>query len=209
MKDIGVCDNVYFEVQIAPCYDPFQLMDTFMADSEYLFALSLTVSEPRLDSQSNRFSWPVIHWFCDPNLSNEISIEEVETLFGVKVNLHTQTHVCGPPIKLLSTIVEINTMCGFDPALEGADICEYFDLPRMEIFENPVEVIADREFNQITLPEPVHDHRDKDPTDVTPVTHRLAEKEPPSSRTQNRLVVILIALNLVLLSLAIHYSIKV
>ncbi|KAK0232072.1 hypothetical protein EDD85DRAFT_939086 [Armillaria nabsnona] len=30
-------------------------------------------------------------------------------------------------------------MCGFDPALEGADICKYFDLPCMEIFENPFD----------------------------------------------------------------------
>ncbi|KAK0482430.1 hypothetical protein IW261DRAFT_1678303 [Armillaria novae-zelandiae] len=209
MKDIEVCHSVLFQLQISPCYDPFQLLDTFMADSEYIFALSLTVSEPRLDSQSSRFSWPVMHWFCDPNLSNEISVEEVETLFGVKVNLRIGGYMYHPSIKLLSTMVEINTMCGFDPALEGADICEYLDLPRMEIFENPVEVIADREFNQIASPEPVHGHRDKDPTDVTPVTYRLAEKEPLSSRAENRLVVISIALNIVLLSLVAYLFIGV
>ncbi len=110
-----------------------------MADSEYAFALSLTVCEPRLDSQSNQISWPVIHRFCDPNLSNEISVEEAEALFGIKVSLCAYARQYRVPRKIISTSVEINTMCGFDPALEGADICEYFDLPRMEIFKNPVE----------------------------------------------------------------------
>ncbi|KAK0496521.1 hypothetical protein EDD18DRAFT_208734 [Armillaria luteobubalina] len=209
MKDVEVCHHVLFEVQITSCYDPFQLLDTFMADSEYTFALSLTVSEPRLDSQTNRFSWPVIHWFCDLNLSDEISIEEAETLFGVKVSLLTRARLYRAPIKQLLTIVEINTMCGFDPALEGADICEYLDLPRMEIFENPVEVFADREFNQIALPAPVRGLPDKGPTDVTPVTHIRAEKELPSSRAQNWLIVILIALNIALLSLVTFLFIKV
>ncbi|KAK0215605.1 hypothetical protein IW262DRAFT_1511527, partial [Armillaria fumosa] len=204
VKDIEVCHRVLFEILIIPCYDPFQLLDMFMADSEYIFALSLTVSEPRLDSKSNRFSWPVIHWFCDLNLSNEISVEEAETLFGVKVRLHTGARQYRAPIKQLLTIIEINTMCGFDPALEGADICEYLNLPRMEIFENPVEVFADREFNQIALPALVHGHRDKDP-----VTHIRVEKELSSCRAQNRLIVILIALNIVLLSLVIHLFIKV
>ncbi len=110
-----------------------------MADSEYAFALSLTVCEPRLDSQSNKISWPVIHWFCDLNLSNEISVEEAEALFGIKVSLCAYARQYRLPKKTFSTSVEINTMCGFDPALEGADICEYFNFPRMEIFENPVE----------------------------------------------------------------------
>ncbi len=110
-----------------------------MADSEYAFALSLTVCEPRLDSQSNKISWPVIHWFCDLNVSNEISVEEAEALFGIKVSLCAYARQYRVPKKALSTIVEINTMCGFDPELEGADICEYLDLPRMQIFENPVE----------------------------------------------------------------------
>ncbi len=56
-----------------------------MADSNYAFALSLTVCEPRLDPQSNTVSWPVIHWYCDLDLSNEISVEEAEVLFGIKV----------------------------------------------------------------------------------------------------------------------------
>ncbi|PBK63347.1 hypothetical protein ARMSODRAFT_540743 [Armillaria solidipes] len=64
MKDVEVCHHTPFELQITPCYDPFQLLDTFMADSEYIFALSLTVCEPHLDPQSNKFSWPVIHWFA-------------------------------------------------------------------------------------------------------------------------------------------------
>ncbi|KAK0442124.1 hypothetical protein EV421DRAFT_1904301 [Armillaria borealis] len=195
-----------FELRIRPCYDPFQLLDTFMADSDYAFALSLTVCEPRLDPQSNTVSWPVIHWYCDLDLSNEISMEEVEALFGVKVSIYARGDLYEVLKKQLSTIVEINTMCGFDPALEGADICEYFHLPRMEIFKDPVEVIPKYKFKRTTLPMPVDDH--KDTTDVTPVTHIQAEKEPSTSHTQNQLIGILIALN-VLLSLVIHYSITV
>ncbi|PBK83488.1 hypothetical protein ARMGADRAFT_671648 [Armillaria gallica] len=206
-KYVEVCERVQFYLQITPCYDPFQLLDTFMADSGYAFALSLTVCEPRLDLQSNRISWPVIHWFCDLNLSNEISVEEAEALFGFKVTVCADAYHYRVPEKPLSTIVEINTMCGFDPALEGAEICEYFGLPRMEITENPVELYPDREINQIALAAPVHD--DKATADVTPVTRIRAEQELSTFRAPNRLVVILIALNIVLISLVIHLSIKV
>ncbi|KAK0192037.1 hypothetical protein F5146DRAFT_487906 [Armillaria mellea] len=204
MKYVEVCERVQFYLQIMPCYDPFQLLDTFMADSEYTFALSLTVCEPCLDIQFNRISWPVIHWFCDINLSNEISVEEAEALFGIKVTVCADAHHYRVPEKPLSTIAEINTMCGFDPALEGADVCEYFGLPRMEIFENPVEFHPDREINQIALQAPVHD--DKDTADIIPVTRIRADKEPSNSHAPNRLVVVLITLHIVLISLVIHLS---
>ena len=67
--------------------------------------------------------------------------------------------------------------------------------------------VTDREINQIALAAPVHD--DKATTDVTPVTHIRAEQELSTFRAPNRLVVILIALNIVLISLVIHLSIKV
>ncbi|SJL16224.1 uncharacterized protein ARMOST_19743 [Armillaria ostoyae] len=209
MEYVGVLCSwpVTFELYIRPCYDPFQLLDTFMADSDYAFALSLTVCEPSLDPQSNTVSWPVIHWYCDLDLSNEISVEEVEALFGIKVGVYARGHVYQASKKHLSTIVELNTMCGFDPALEGADICEYFDLPCMEIFKDPVEAIPMHKIKRTTLPTPVDDH--KDTTDVIPVTHIQAEKELSTSHTQNQLIGILIALNVLLLSLVIHYSIKV
>ncbi|PBK83433.1 hypothetical protein ARMGADRAFT_669498 [Armillaria gallica] len=207
MKYVQGRQHVSFVLQIIPCYDPFQLLDTFMADSEYTFVLSLTICEPRLDSQSSTIYWPIIHWFCDLDLTEEISVEEAEALFGIKVSFGARGYEYLIPKKQLSTIVELNTMCGFDPALEGADICEYHDLPGMEIFENPVKVIPDREINQITLLKPVDDY--KDTTDMTTVTHTRAEKEPATSRAQNRFFVVLIALNVLLLSLVILYSIKV
>ncbi|PBK92664.1 hypothetical protein ARMGADRAFT_169084 [Armillaria gallica] len=141
MEYVGVCLYVCYSLRIKPCCDPFHLSDTFMADSEHTSALSLTIHEPRLDSQSGEISALDIHWFCDSNesnLSNEISVEEVEALFGIKVTCSPEVWVYSLPKKPFSTIVDINTMCGFDPALEGADICEYFDLPRMEIVEDPV-----------------------------------------------------------------------
>ncbi len=106
---------VKFILNISPCYDPFQLLDTFMANSDYAFALSLTVCEPHLDQQSNTVSWPVIHWYCDLDMSNEISVEEVKALFGVEVTFCTSGVLYQVPKKQLSTIVEINTMYGFDP----------------------------------------------------------------------------------------------
>ncbi|KAK0236874.1 hypothetical protein EDD85DRAFT_589940 [Armillaria nabsnona] len=152
MKHIEVCQHVCWNVWITSCYDPFQLSDTFMADSEHTFALSLTIHEPRLDSQSGEISGLDIHWFCDSNeshLSNEISVEEVEALFGIKVTCSPEVWVYSLPKKPFLTIVDINTMCGFDPALEGEDICEYFDLPRMEIVEDPVLAY---------FPQPIHHH---------------------------------------------------
>ncbi|PBK83464.1 hypothetical protein ARMGADRAFT_670763 [Armillaria gallica] len=209
VQDMKYIGDVSFSLHIMPCFpDPFQLLDTFMADSEYaLFALSLTVCEPRLDSQSNKISWPIIHWFCDLNLSNEISVEEAEALFGIKVSLCAYARQYRVPKKTFSTSVEINTMCGFDPALEGADICEYFDLPRMEIFENSVGASPDFEINQIALPAPVHDYMDS--KDATSTSHQRAENEPPASHAQNMLIVVLIALHIVVLSLVIHLSIRI
>ncbi|SJL16248.1 uncharacterized protein ARMOST_19768 [Armillaria ostoyae] len=142
IQDIEVCHFVSFRLEIMSYYDPFQLLNTFMADSDYAFALSLTVCKPHLDLQSNKFLPPVIHWFCDPNLSIEISVKEVEVLFGIKVSLEARADLSTILKKPLSTIVEINTKCGFDPALKGADICEYFSLSHIKIFENPVEVCA-------------------------------------------------------------------
>ncbi|KAK0466710.1 uncharacterized protein EV420DRAFT_1758651 [Desarmillaria tabescens] len=209
IKCVEVCLAVYFDLQITPCYDPFQLQDTFMADSEYTFALSLTICEPRLDSQSNVISWPVIHWFCHSSVSNEISVEEVEALFGIQVSFGANPRMYSIPEKVFSTIVEINTMCGFDPALEGADVCEYFDLPRLEIFEDSnIEHFPGYEIDETELPVTVRDR--KDAVDVTPVTHIRAEKEPSASRmSQNRLILVLIALIIVTLSLVMHLFMKV
>ncbi len=198
-----VCRYMYFGLKITPCYDPFQLLDTFMADSEYSFALSLTICEPCLDSQSNTISQPVIHWFCDLDLSNEISVEEAEALFSVKISLFTLPNQYWVLKKHLSTIVEINTMCGFDPTLKGADICKYFDLPCLEVFENPVKYSpnesifgilclytllkkhTDWKINQTALPAPINEHMDTAHPSPS-VTHVQAEKElPPPSHTES------------------------
>lgn len=140
MKYIELCQRMYFNLHITPCYDPFQLLETFMADSEHVSALSLTVCEPRLDSRSKKICRSVLHWFSDLNLSKEISVEEAEALFGIEVELGAHEGLSFVPRKTFSTIIEINTICGFDPVLEGADICEYVDLPCMEIFENPAKL---------------------------------------------------------------------
>ncbi len=197
-----------------------------MADSDYAFTLSLTICEPCFDSQSNKISPPVIQWFLNSNLSDEISIEEVEALFGIKVRYYASLHLVTIPKKQFSTFVEINTMCGFDPALKGADVCEHFNLSWMEIFENPVKVFSagksksdnlcsytllkkctDHKIKQITLPAPIHNY--KDATDATPVTDIQAEKQTSTFHIQNWLITVLVAFIIVLLSLVIHLSIKV
>ncbi len=97
---------------------------------------------PVLTHNPEKFPGLTFIGFCDSNelnLTNEISYEEVETLFGIEVTLTPKAWVYLVPKKPFSTIVDINTMCGFDPSLEGADICEYFDLPRMKVFQDPVE----------------------------------------------------------------------
>ncbi len=62
---------------------------------------------------------------------------------------------------------------------------------------------TDRNINQLAV-----DSRN-DTRDVIPVTYVRAERGPPNSRTQSQLIGMLIALNVLLLSLVIHYSIKV
>ncbi len=66
---------------------------------------------------------------------------------------------------------------------------------------------TDREFNKFALPMPVNDR--KDVMDAAPVTNIRAEKEPPLSRTQNRIIVVLIALSVLFIPLVIHLSVKV
>ncbi len=66
---------------------------------------------------------------------------------------------------------------------------------------------TDREFNKFALPIPVNDR--KDIMDAAPVTNIRAEKEPPLSRTQNRIIVVLIVLSVLFIPLVIRLSIKV
>lgn len=66
-----------------------------------------------------------------------MSLKEVEEMFQVSISMGCQVDLyemwrydAGFP-----HIPELSAMCGFDPALDGADICSYFNLFPFEIFD--------------------------------------------------------------------------
>ncbi|KAK0457982.1 uncharacterized protein EV420DRAFT_1643336 [Desarmillaria tabescens] len=112
-------------------YDPFRLYNTFMAEDHH--TLSLSISAPSVDYQTNKVSWPVFAWFYDAG--SEMSLVEVEEVFGVKVFKEKTSWT--PPVSktVLTTIPELNANYGFDPARGGADVCKYFGWPFVEILD--------------------------------------------------------------------------
>ncbi len=60
--------------------------------------------------------------------------EEVEEIFRVRIHMTCYSTLCVMGTFLFNSIHELNAICGFNPALDGADICKYFDLFPLEIF---------------------------------------------------------------------------
>ena len=115
------------------CVDPdmynlFRLYDTFMAEDHH--TLSLSIRATSFEHQTNKVSWPVFTWY-DGDL--EISSAEAEEVFGVKVSVDEYWSRQVMLKTVLTTMHELNTDYGFDPACGGADVCEYFGWPLMEI----------------------------------------------------------------------------
>ena len=121
----------HIEIFLKRDYDPFILCDTFIAEDPHILSLSITA--PSINYQTNKVSWPVFTWY-DADL--EMSSVEVEEVFGMK--LDKEVHLEVPPFSktLLTTIPELNTDYGFDPAHGGADVCKYFGWPLMEILND-------------------------------------------------------------------------
>ncbi len=93
--------------------------------------LWLSISAPSIDYQTNKVSWPVITWY---HADLEMSSVEVEEVFGVKLlRFIIDLEMVHMSKTLLTTMPELNTYYGFDPAHGGVDICEYFGWPFMEI----------------------------------------------------------------------------
>ncbi len=63
---------------------------------------------------------------------------KVEDVFIVKVVGYEFKARWGPvlPRMVLLTIPELNADHGFDPVREGADVCQYFGWPLLEILES-------------------------------------------------------------------------
>ncbi|KAK0193252.1 hypothetical protein F5146DRAFT_997868 [Armillaria mellea] len=109
-------------------YDPFRLCDTFMTEDHHM--LSLSIRTPSIAHQTNKVSWPVFTCY-DGDL--EISSVEVEEIFGGMVSIYQCSQIL-PASKTVFTIIhKLNANYGFDPARGGADVCEYFGWPLMEI----------------------------------------------------------------------------
>ncbi|PBL04480.1 hypothetical protein ARMGADRAFT_1158260 [Armillaria gallica] len=110
-------------------YDPFCLCNTFMAEDHHM--LWLSISAPSVDCQTNKVSWPVFTWY---HADSEMSSTEVKEFFGIKLSRFINDLGMAHMSKtLLTTMPELNTYYGFDPAYGSADICEYFGWSFMEI----------------------------------------------------------------------------
>ncbi|KAK0214193.1 hypothetical protein IW262DRAFT_305245 [Armillaria fumosa] len=129
-EELSLMDTI-FDLCIRPeTYDSsFRLCDTFMAEDRYQ-TLSLSISPPSVDYQTNKVSWPVFTWY---DADVEISSGEVEEIFGVKLFMdgHSRRQLMSKT--LLKSIHELNAEYKFDPGRGGADVCEYFGWPLMEI----------------------------------------------------------------------------
>ncbi|PBL04556.1 hypothetical protein ARMGADRAFT_57233 [Armillaria gallica] len=118
------------DVGLETYYGSFRLCDTFMCEDPHI--LSLSISAPSLDYQTNKVSCPVFTWY---DMGSEMSLVEVEVVFGVTVCIWGGLgKLCGTQ-RMLTTIPELNTDYGFDPTCGGADVCEYFGWPLMEILD--------------------------------------------------------------------------
>ncbi|KAK0214187.1 hypothetical protein IW262DRAFT_1516361 [Armillaria fumosa] len=122
-----------FHLGIDPerCDFSFRLCDTFMA-ADCHHTLSLSISTPLVDYQTNKVSWPVFTWY---DVDVEISSGEVEEIFGVKLLIDGHSRKPFMSKKLVTTTHELNADYKFDPGRGGADICECFGWPLMEVLD--------------------------------------------------------------------------
>ncbi|KAK0186766.1 hypothetical protein F5146DRAFT_1143161 [Armillaria mellea] len=104
------------------------------AEDQYHHALSLSITAPVIDYQTNTIeSWPIVSCsrVCGTDLLEENDIATVE-VFG------REWHTRWGPFELYTmhlTIPELNAEHGFDPACDGTDVCDYFGWPLLEILD--------------------------------------------------------------------------
>ncbi|SJL12536.1 uncharacterized protein ARMOST_15964 [Armillaria ostoyae] len=82
-------------------------------------------------------SWPVVS--CS-RVCGLDSLEEEDVLIVKVTGCELQTRWGWLPHHMVHlTIPELNAEHGFDPARDGADVCEYFGWPPLEILDSPNE----------------------------------------------------------------------
>ncbi|KAK0458018.1 uncharacterized protein EV420DRAFT_1643365 [Desarmillaria tabescens] len=132
--ELLLIDKIHFSLSVIPeeRYDPFRLCNTFMAEDHH--TLSLLISTPSIDYQTNKVSWQAVFtWFYDGD--SEMSSVEVEEVFGVKLSTWEVSWRQPFSKMVLTTIPKLNADYRFNPACGGADVCEYFGWPLMEILD--------------------------------------------------------------------------
>ncbi|PBK71127.1 hypothetical protein ARMSODRAFT_973602 [Armillaria solidipes] len=100
---------------------------------QYHHALSLSITAPVIDYQTNTIeSWPVVS--CSRVCGMDLLL--LEDIFTVEVRgFELQTRWEFERYMVHLTIPELNAEHGFDPACNGADVCEYFGWPLLEILD--------------------------------------------------------------------------
>ncbi|PBK80337.1 hypothetical protein ARMGADRAFT_80163 [Armillaria gallica] len=127
-SELDFSQELSFWIIIHPCknYLPNHMVEAA--------SLSIICKAPVITSQSPpKMSWP-FSFVVD---GVPMSPKEVEEMFRIRIDMGCQSNGynmwefnAGSP-----DICELSAMCGFDPALNGADICSYFDLFPLEIFD--------------------------------------------------------------------------
>ncbi|KAK0231850.1 hypothetical protein EDD85DRAFT_793519 [Armillaria nabsnona] len=129
--------DLHYELEITPTKNPFQLSDMFMAEDLPPGPPSLSLTPPWLDSHTRNILWPSFILLSD---SSEISFEDVEAIFRVNIRMTLKPTKYQLAEKQLFNIPELHTACRFNPALMGLDVCKYFGLPLLRVYDKPMRV---------------------------------------------------------------------
>ncbi|KAK0227496.1 hypothetical protein EDD85DRAFT_958111 [Armillaria nabsnona] len=121
-----------FRINLFPKdHDRHDLCCVCNAEDWYHHALSLSITAPIIDHETNMItSWPVVS--CS-RVCGMDSMEE-EDIFTIEVCGTEEGEGCEQYMAHL-TIPELNAKHGFDPAHNGADVCEYYGWPLLEILD--------------------------------------------------------------------------
>ncbi|KAG7441363.1 uncharacterized protein BT62DRAFT_937125 [Guyanagaster necrorhizus] len=119
---VGMIFTVYPKDRDSPCH-----LCNLTNDHH---ALSLSVTAPIVDYQTNMIkSFPVI------SCLRACGMDSVEA----DVPLRVRRHLTRRPFQLHKTVVltipKLNAEYGFDPGREGADVCEHFGWPLLQILD--------------------------------------------------------------------------
>ncbi|KAK0235533.1 hypothetical protein EDD85DRAFT_1025237 [Armillaria nabsnona] len=133
-----VIADVYFDILFSPKEEEdVHFCHICSTKDQYHHALSLSITAPVIDYETNTItSWPVVS--CS-RVCGMDSLKE-EDIFTVEVQgYELQTRwgwFLDHTVRL--TIPELNAEHGFDPARDGADVCEYFGWPLLEIRDSSI-----------------------------------------------------------------------